>query len=187
MLKLRFRLIQAGAALLLAGALMAGEHKGLVCSGGQPIPGATVTAIQGASHEPINFGAPKLSFTNFGGLADASPVLCRDQNSAASDGLTLVRESHNGTFGGEFRRVQLNSLMAGDPVTDLPLALEVDHFRISGDRYFVPVAVKTPGSQIALRRKGSGEFAEFDFIGQVRDLKRKLAGSVRDTIRVKLN
>jgi VWFA-related protein len=80
-----------------------------------------------------------------------------------------------------------DALLAGDPVTDLPLALEVDHFRISADRYFVPVAVKIPGSEIALTKRGSSESAEFDFIGQVRDPKKKLAGSVRDTIRVRLN
>jgi len=80
-----------------------------------------------------------------------------------------------------------DALLAGDPVTDLPLALEVDHFRIAGDRYFAPVAVKIPGSQVTLTKRGSNELAEFDFIGQVRDTKRKLVGSVRDTIRVKLN
>jgi VWFA-related protein len=79
------------------------------------------------------------------------------------------------------------ALLLGDPVTDLPLALEADFFRVSGDRYFVPVAVKIPGSEISLSRKGSNEETTFDFIGQVRDERDKLAGAVRDVIKVKLD
>lgn len=78
------------------------------------------------------------------------------------------------------------ALMLGDPVTDLPLALEADYFRLAGQKYFVPVVVKIPGSHITLARKGENETIEFDFIGQVRDTKKRLVGSVRDTIRVKL-
>ena len=63
------------------------------------------------------------------------------------------------------------ALMLGDPITDLPLALEVNWFRLSRDRYFVPIAVKVPGSEIALARRGSAETTEFDFIGQVRDAR----------------
>src|SRR5712692_1117638 len=79
------------------------------------------------------------------------------------------------------------ALLLGNPVTDLPLALEVDYFRLAGDRYFVPVAVKIPGSEISLARRRGNEETEFDFIGQVRDQKDKLVGSVRDGIRVKLD
>ena len=78
------------------------------------------------------------------------------------------------------------ALMLGDPVTDLPLALEADYFRLARDRYFVPVAVKIPGSQIPVARKGSSEVTEFDFIGQVRDPRGRLVASVRDGVRVRL-
>ncbi|MFB3827908.1 MAG: VWA domain-containing protein [Bryobacteraceae bacterium] len=76
------------------------------------------------------------------------------------------------------------ALMLGDPVTDLPLAVEVNWFRIGRDRYFVPVAVKIPGSEIALAKRGG---TEFDFIGQIRDKSGRLAASVRDGIKVKLD
>ncbi len=79
------------------------------------------------------------------------------------------------------------ALMLGDPVTDLPLALEVNYFRVAGDRYFVPVAAKIPGSEISLVRRGGHEQTEFDFIGQIRDSKRRVAGGVRDAIRVRLD
>ena len=47
--------------------------------------------------------------------------------------------------------------MLGDPVTDLSVALEVDYFRLARDRYFVPVSVKIPGSDIELATKGRAE------------------------------
>jgi VWFA-related protein len=75
------------------------------------------------------------------------------------------------------------ALSAGDPLTDLPIAIEVNHFRLSKDRYFVPVAVKIPGSEVTLAQKGD---TELDFIGQIRDNKGRLAGTVRDGIRLKL-
>lgn len=79
------------------------------------------------------------------------------------------------------------SLLLGDPVMDLPLALEVDFFRVGGNRYLVPVSVKIPGSSVSLAHKGANQQTEFDFIGQVRDEKNRLVGSVRDGIKVKLD
>jgi VWFA-related protein len=78
------------------------------------------------------------------------------------------------------------ALLLGDPFTDLTLALEIDWFRLSRDRYFIPLAVKIPGSQIELARKKGLEETTLDFIGQVRGAKGVLAASVRDSIRVKL-
>ena len=49
------------------------------------------------------------------------------------------------------------ALMLGDPITDLSMAMEVDYFRLARDRYFVPVAVKIPGSDIELARHGGAE------------------------------
>ncbi|MCX6636051.1 MAG: VWA domain-containing protein, partial [Acidobacteria bacterium] len=78
------------------------------------------------------------------------------------------------------------ALLLGDPFTDLTLALEVDWFRLGRDRYFIPLAVKIPGSQIELARKKGLEETTLDFIGQVRNSKGVLAATVRDSIKVKL-
>ena len=78
------------------------------------------------------------------------------------------------------------ALQLGNPKTELPLAIEINYFRLNRTSYFVPLAAKVPASLIALARKGSAETAELDFIGQVRDSKGALAGAVRDTIKVKL-
>jgi len=48
-----------------------------------------------------------------------------------------------GKFNGQDKEQKLQEAMnAGDPVTDIPLAVEVDYFRITPTAYFVPVSVK---------------------------------------------
>jgi VWFA-related protein len=79
------------------------------------------------------------------------------------------------------------ALTLGDPVNELPLALEVDYFRVARDRYFVPISVKIPGSAVGLSKKGAKQTADLDFIGQVRDASGKLVSGVRDQITVKLD
>ena len=79
------------------------------------------------------------------------------------------------------------ALTLGDPVNELPLAIEVDYFRVARDRYFVPISVKIPGSAVGLTKKGEKQTADLDFIGQVRDASGKLVSGVRDNITVKLN
>jgi len=78
------------------------------------------------------------------------------------------------------------ALLLGDPITDMSLAMEVDYFRLARDRYFVPLAVKIPGSEIELARHGGAESTRLDFIGQVKDTKGAVVGNVRDNIEVKL-
>ncbi|HSR09320.1 MAG TPA: VWA domain-containing protein [Bryobacteraceae bacterium] len=79
------------------------------------------------------------------------------------------------------------ALTLGDPVSELPLALEVDYFRVAKDRYFIPISVKLPGSSIGYSKKGTNQTNSLDFIGQVRDSNGRLVGGVRDQIAVKLN
>jgi hypothetical protein len=66
------------------------------------------------------------------------------------------------------------------------MALEVNHFKLSSGRWFVPVAVKVPGSAVPLRKKGGAETTDFDFIGEIRDEKGAKISAVRDAIKVKL-
>ena len=78
------------------------------------------------------------------------------------------------------------AILLGDPMTELPIALEVNFFKMGKLSYFVPVAVKIPGSAMEVNKKGTDEKTELDFIGQIRDSKGKIQGSVRDMISVKL-
>ncbi len=89
---------------------------------------------------------------------------------------------------GEDKEQQLKeALSAGDPVTDLPLAMQVDFFRISPTSYFVPVSVRVPGSAIELSAKGVTGTNQIDFIGQVQDETKTTVQNVRDNIPIKIS
>jgi VWFA-related protein len=100
-------------------------------------------------------------------------------------GYFASKEFKQFTSGDRERQLQ-EALLLGDPVTDLTVAVEVNYFRLGRDRYFVPVSVKIPGSDIELARKGGAESTRLDFIGEVKDSKGVLQGTVRDDIAVKL-
>ena len=72
------------------------------------------------------------------------------------------------TSGDKERQLE-EALTLGDPVSELPLALEVDYFRVAQNRYLVPISLKIPGSVLALAKKGGKQSTDFDFIGQVRE------------------
>jgi hypothetical protein len=77
-------------------------------------------------------------------------------------------------------------MLLGDPETDLPLAVEIDWFR-KGNEWLVPVAVKIPGTEIPLRKKGSTEeTTTFDFLGEVRNAKGAQVALLRDSIKMRL-
>ena len=67
--------------------------------------------ITGASTAPLNWGPPNLSFTSgINGLSDGAATLSRNQTSAVGESLIFVHNTHNFTFGGDFRRQQINPL-----------------------------------------------------------------------------
>jgi len=93
-----------------------------------------------------------------------------------------------GKFNGQDKEQQLREALAsGQPITDLPLALQVDYFRVAQGAYFVPVSVKVPGSVVAMAVKGGASLTQLDFIGQIQDEARNTVGNVRDFIRIKLD
>ncbi|MGA7410845.1 MAG: VWA domain-containing protein [Bryobacteraceae bacterium] len=79
------------------------------------------------------------------------------------------------------------ALESENPVTDLPIAVEIDYFRLEKGKYFVPVSARIPGSALILKSKGSKQATELDFIGEVRDARNRVASEVRDTIPLKLD
>ena len=79
------------------------------------------------------------------------------------------------------------ALESENPITDLPLAVELDYFRLDKSKYFVPVSVEIPGSALAFHSKGSKAATELDFTAEVRDMRGKPAAAVRDTIPLKLD
>ncbi|MGO9124518.1 MAG: TonB-dependent receptor domain-containing protein [Terriglobales bacterium] len=65
--------------------------------------------IGGVSQNPFDFGLPSLSFTNFGGLQDINPQLLRNQTFTYSDNMIWNHGKHTWRWGGDFRRIQLNT------------------------------------------------------------------------------
>ena len=65
--------------------------------------------INGVSQNPFDWGLPSLSFTNFGGLQDINPQLLRNQTFTYSDNMIWNHGKHTWRWGGDFRRIQLNT------------------------------------------------------------------------------
>ncbi len=71
---------------------------------------AAALGIAGTSQDPINYGPPGLSFTNFSSLSDSAPNVGRNQTATFSDNFTyVVKRKHNLTFGFTYNRLQQNS------------------------------------------------------------------------------
>ena len=69
---------------------------------------AAQLGIQGVSTDPLNWGPPSLSFTDFAGLSDGVASLTRAQTSSISATLMWIKGMHNMSWGAGFRRQQNN-------------------------------------------------------------------------------
>jgi VWFA-related protein len=78
------------------------------------------------------------------------------------------------------------ALMLDNPVTEITLAMEVNYFQLNSAEYFVPVAVKIPGSELALARRRGVQRTLIDFIGEVKDDYGVTVQNVRDRLDIKL-
>ena len=71
--------------------------------------------IAGVSQNPFDWGLPSLSFTNFAGLQDTTPALTRNQTYTFSDNMIWNHGKHSWRWGGDFRRVQVNTETDSNP------------------------------------------------------------------------
>jgi hypothetical protein len=79
------------------------------------------------------------------------------------------------------------ALMLDDPITELTIAAEVDYFQLNRAEYYVPFAVKIPGRELSLARRGGAERTRIDFIGEVKDEYGTTIQNVRDKVDIKLS
>ncbi len=79
-----------------------------------------------------------------------------------------------------------DALMLDNPVTDITIAMEVNYFQLNRAEYFVPVAVKIPGSELALARRRGAQHTVIDFMVEVKDEYGITIQNVRDKIDKKL-
>jgi hypothetical protein len=71
--------------------------------------------VTGVSTEPLTYGIPDLNFTSFSSLNDPVPSLVRNQTLRLGDSLKWIHAKHTMTFGGELRRIELNSDSSPQP------------------------------------------------------------------------
>lgn len=74
-----------------------------------------------------------------------------------------------------------------DPITEITIAMEVNYFQLNRAEYFIPVAVKIPGSELNLARRRGAARTEIDFIGEVKDEFGVTHQNVRDRLNIPLS
>jgi VWFA-related protein len=79
------------------------------------------------------------------------------------------------------------ALKAEDPITDIPMAVEVNYFQISGAEYFVPVSVRMPGSELTRPRPSGDTRAVIDMIGEIKDEYGVTLRNSKDKLQFKLD
>ncbi|MGC2621198.1 MAG: VWA domain-containing protein [Acidobacteriaceae bacterium] len=88
----------------------------------------------------------------------------------------------------EEREQQLQDELASDlPATDMAVYLQALYFRNGPNRFYVPVSLVVPGSQIPFVKGGDRDKATLDIIGQVRDMAGHDIGDVRDTVKLAID
>jgi VWFA-related protein len=80
---------------------------------------------------------------------------------------------------------QLEEELASElPATDFPLYLGVAYFRLEGNKFFVPISLVVPGSQVPFVRSSDRDKATLDVIGMVLDNEHHPLNRIRDTVKL---
>jgi VWFA-related protein len=86
------------------------------------------------------------------------------------------------------RERQLEEELASDlPATDMAVYMQALYFRTGENRFYVPISLVVPGSQIPFVKGGDRDKATLDIIGQVRDTNGHDIGDIRDTVKLAVN
>jgi VWFA-related protein len=72
------------------------------------------------------------------------------------------------------------------PATDLPVYLSTGYFRMAENRFYIPVSVVVPGSEIPFSRSQDQDKATLDVIGVVTDEGKRPVSQIRDTVKLAL-
>jgi VWFA-related protein len=88
----------------------------------------------------------------------------------------------------EDRELQLTEQLRSDlPATDVAVYLQALYFKLPDNRFFVPISLIVPGSQIPFLKNGDKDKATLDIIGNVKNAQGIVVGNVRDTRKLALN
>jgi VWFA-related protein len=90
--------------------------------------------------------------------------------------------------GKEDRERDLEEQLASDlPATDMAVYLDALYFRLDENRFFVPVSLIVPGSQIPFVKGSDKDKATLDIIGTVIDEAKRPIGQARETVKLNLD
>ena len=88
----------------------------------------------------------------------------------------------------EERERQLMEELASDlPSTDLPVYLATGYFRVADNKFYVPISLIVPGSEIPFIQAKDQDKATLDVLGLVTDEKKLPSGEIRDTVKLAVN
>jgi len=88
-------------------------------------------------------------------------------------------------FNAEDKERQLEDELASElSSTDVAVYMAASYFREEENRFYVPVSLVVPGSQIPFTKGGDKDKATLDVIGQVTDELKRQVGSVRETVKL---
>ncbi|HEY0564359.1 MAG TPA: VWA domain-containing protein [Terriglobales bacterium] len=88
----------------------------------------------------------------------------------------------------EDREEQLaDELSSETPSTDVFVLAGASYFRMADDRFYVPVSLVIPGSQIPFVKGGDKDKATIDVMGVVRDETKRPIGNARETVKLNLD
>ncbi|MBZ5533675.1 MAG: VWA domain-containing protein [Acidobacteriia bacterium] len=91
-------------------------------------------------------------------------------------------------FNAEDKEQQMEEELAAElSSTDVALYMAASYFRLDDRRFYVPVALVVPGSQIPFTKGGDKDKASLDIIGAVVDELKRPVGSVRETVKLSLD
>jgi VWFA-related protein len=85
----------------------------------------------------------------------------------------------------EERERELTEQLQSDlPATDVTVYLQALYFRLDENRFYVPVSLIIPGSQIPFVKGGDRDKATLDIIGEVKDAQGREIGDARETVKL---
>jgi VWFA-related protein len=88
----------------------------------------------------------------------------------------------------EDREQALTDQMRSDlPATDVAIYLQALYFRLDENKFFVPVSLIVPGSQIHSVKNGDRDKANIDVAGEVKNAQGIIVGNVRDNVKLALD
>lgn len=86
------------------------------------------------------------------------------------------------------KELQLEQELASElPATDLPLYLGDAYFRLETNKFYIPISLVVPGSEIPFTHSSDRDKATLDVIGVVLDTEKHPVTKIRDTVKLTLD